>query len=626
LHNANHKNFLFNLKFNGLSIAYSVRGNKLNNKPLKYFAVCVAILFVTSAVAVFGGSPPSGTVRDAHHSTTSILTPSYLKNSALDPTLPSGFPPANFTNPQAAPPPPVPDTTPVIVSISSFGTVTIPNGTWETVILNVTGYDAGTAYDYFNSLHVDGSVVWLGVNPEAGSWGVSVNISQFMSYFDGHNSVQVTGSTLGLHQNFRGIQYNNYTLEFYPVPSGQSPPVYPSKVIQLNSGTTFASIPTDTMAAYIQSIVIDGEFQYTVNPSWEGYTWTVNGNKLAESFIYPWINSGGIDLFTWRPIYPPYMLNHQWNLVNLTDALGLIEGNNVPVQVSAASESPGIGLFAGNLFLFTNSSVIGAQQLKYNFHEGQLVNVTQTIPGLFNENGNNYSVYNSYRNIYFGGSSLIFTRQGTVKVTSNTEMNYTNLQSLPNAIWENLSQNETTVTQTSVHYNEVHMHGVVNTITATVLPVSFDYGATFAFLNSSNGLSFYNYTSYFLNVMEAYNSSVFTASHINGLISQSFIAANDMIYNTNGEFSSVLEFGPGFAIILNVTSTYHSTKKVYTYVTSTIANNVATTTVWIHKMAALGTDPALYYVQETMYLNTVTAFTFQHTVNQGHMNYFQRDN
>ena len=586
----------------------------------------MAALFVASAVVVFGAGSPSGTAGDAQHSTSSILTPSYLKNSALDPTLPSGFPPANFTNPQAAPPPPVPDTTPVIVPISSFGTVTIPNGTWETVVLNVTGYDAGTAYDYFNSFSVDGSVVWLGVNPEAGSWGVNVNISQFMSYFDGKNSVHVTGSTLGLHQNFRGIQYNNYTLEFYPVPSGQISPVYPSKVIHLQRGTTVVNISSDTMAAYIQSIVIDGEFQYTVNPSWEGYTWTINGHRLADSFIYPWINSGGIDLFTWRPIYPPYMLNHQWNLVNITDSLGMIEGNNVSVQVSAASESPGIGLFVGNLFLFTNSSVLRAKQLKYNFHEGQLVNMTQTIPGLFNENGNNYSVYNSYRNIHFGGSSLIFTRQGTVEVASNTEMNYTNLQSLPNAIWQNLSQNETTVTQTSVHYNELNMHGVASTITATAFPVSFDYGATLAFLNSSHGLSFYNYTSYFLNAMEAYNSSVFTVSNVNGRMTQSFTAANDMIYNTNGEFSSILEFGPGFAIILNVTSTYHSTKKVYTYVTSTTANNMATTTVWIHKMAALGTDPALYYVQETVYLNTVTTFTFHHIDHQGLMNNLQRSN
>ena len=41
---------------------------------------------------------------------------------------------------------------------------------------------------------------------------------------------------------------------------------------------------------------------------------------------------------------------------------------------------------------------------------------------------------------------------------------------------------------------------------------------------------------------------------------------------------------------------------------------MAILTVWIHRMAALGTNPKLYYVQETMYLNTVTSYTLQYPV------------
>ena len=67
--------------------------------------------------------------------------------------------------------------------------------------------------------------------------------------------------------------------------------------------------------------------------------------------------------------------------------------------------------------------------------------------------------------------------------------------------------------------------------------------------------------------MEAYNTSSLTFYNINGNSGQYFSAADDMIYGTNGIFSSVLEFGPGFAIILNVTMTYHLTKKMFTYTT-----------------------------------------------------------
>lgn len=582
-------------------------------KVLKILAIVITAIFISTSASllVTGNSTASGTgVQPAV--AIGSTSQSHIVNAMSDPVLPSGFPPANFTNPQGYESPSVPNTTPVVVPITAFGNVTIPNGTWETVILNVTGYDAGTAYDYFNQFVVNGAVVWIGVNPEAGSWAVNVNISQFMSFFDGKSTVKVSGTTLGIHRNFHGIQYNNYTLLLYPVAKGQSAPAYPSQVIPLKKGTTYVNIPNNTVAANIQSIVIDNEFMYTLNPAWAAYTWSVNGTKLADSFIYPWINSGGIDLFSWRPVYPPYMLNHKWNNVNLTNALGTIEGQKVPLQVSGASEGRGIGKFWGNLFLYTQSNVLGAKQLNYNFNEGTLVNVTQTTPGLVNENGNNYSLYNSYRGISYGGASLIKTTHGTIVASSNTRMNFTNLQSLPNAVWQNLSQDETTVTHSMTAYNEHGTHGFVSSTTTDVFPISFDYGAVISYLYSSGRDSFYNYTSYLENVMSAYNESTHTLSVINGHFSNNFASTSNMIYDTNGIFSSVLEFGPGFAIILNVTSTYHSTKKIFRSVNTEFSHGQMTTSVWVHKMAALGTDPSLYYGQSTMYQNVVTSYTYSY--------------
>ncbi len=586
---------------------------KLIMKILKFLAIVVTVVFLsTSASLLIMGN--SGTNANSAQPAVSIgsTSQSHMVNAMSDPVLPNGFPPANFTNPQGYESPPVPDTTPVVVPITAFGNVTIPNGTWETVILNVTGYDAGTAYDYFNGFNVNGAVVWIGVNPEAGSWAVNVNISLFMSFFDGKTSVKVSGTTLGLHQNFRGIQYNNYTLLLYPVPKGHSAPTYPTEVVPLHKGTTYVNIPSNTVAANIQSIVIDNEFQYTLNPAWAAYTWSVNGTKLADSFIYPWINSGGIDLFSWRPVYPPYMLNHKWNNVNLTDALGTIEGHNVPLQVSGASEGPGVGAFWGNLFLYTQNNVLGAKQLNYNFNEGTLVNVTQTTPGLVNENGNSYSLYNSYRSISYGGASLIKTTHGTIVASSHTRMNFTNLQSLPNAVWQNMSQDETTVTHSMTSYNEQGYHGFVSKTTTDVFPISFDYGAVISYLYSSGRLSFFNYTSYFENVMAAYNESTQTVSNINGHFSSDFASTSNMIYDTNGIFSSILEFGPGFAIILNLTSTYHSTKKIFRSVNTEFSHGQLTTTVWVHKLAALGNDPNLFYGQSTMTQNLVYTYTMSY--------------
>ena len=588
-------------------------------KLLKIVVIFVlAIFMMTSVTVLLSGNSVASSAEVIPASGSSGTGNAHLLNALSDPVLPSGFPPANFSNPQISEPPAVPDTTPVVIPITAFGNVSIPNATWETAILNVTGYTAGTAYDYFNDLLIDGSTVWVGVNPEAGSWGVQVNISMFMSFFDGKNSISVSGhagfsnNPIGLYKNFRGIQYNNYTLYLYPVPAGQSPPTYPSQVITLHTGINHVNIPVNTVAADVQSIAIDGEFKYTVEPSWAAYTWSVNGTKLADSFIYPWINSGGIDLFSWRSVYPPYMLNHQWNNLNLTGALGMIEGSNVPLQVSPASLSPGISEFWGNLFLYAQSNVLGAKQLSHYFKEGTLYNQTQTIAGLVNENGNNYSMYNSYRNIYYGASSLIKTTDGVIRVSTDTSMRYVNLQSMPNAVWQNISQNEVSVTHTLTAYNERGVHGTVSSTTVDVFPVSFDYGSIINYMYSSGDLSYYNYTSYFFNVLEAYNVTTYTNYNINGHHMASFSSTSDMIYGTNGEFSSILEEGPGFAIILNLTSTYHLTKKIFTSINTQFTGHGFITNVYTHKLAALGTDPNLYYVQQNIYLNQVTMKTYNH--------------
>ena len=214
-------------------IALSIDSDrKQKMKISKISVIAVAVIFMATSGTLLLNSSAQGagaTVQTAVP--IGSTTQSHVINALSDPVLPSGFPPANFTNPQGSQPPAVPDTTPVVIPITAFGNVSIPNGTWETAILNVTGYDAGTAYDYFNSFSVNGATVWLGVNPEAGSWAVNVNISLFMSFFDGKNSVSVSGTTLGLHQNFRGIQYNNYTLLLYPVPAGHTPPTYPSQAL-----------------------------------------------------------------------------------------------------------------------------------------------------------------------------------------------------------------------------------------------------------------------------------------------------------------------------------------------------------------------------------------------------------
>ena len=95
----------------------------MNRIVAKCMAVITVAAFVLSAMVVLNGGYSTVKTSVANAAAAAgTASPASLKNTASDPTLPSGFPPANFSDPQAAPPPAVPDTTPVIVPIENFGT------------------------------------------------------------------------------------------------------------------------------------------------------------------------------------------------------------------------------------------------------------------------------------------------------------------------------------------------------------------------------------------------------------------------------------------------------------------------------------------------------------------------
>lgn len=589
------------------------------NIKLKLLVITVVSAFIAisafSAVGISFGS--------TMQSSGNQLTAASLRNQALDP---ASFPPANFSELNAAPQPKVPDTTPVVLNITQYGEIGIPQGTWETVILNYTGYTAGTAYDYFQTVYINNAVVYLAVEPEAGSWSVEANLSLFMSFFEGKQTINMTGPHLGLGTNFEGIQINNFSLLFYPVPKGATQPVYPSMVEPVvewqgvGAGSSLSgpiSVPSNTVAADLGVIGIGPEFWYSLNPDYASFNITVGNHEVGNYLQFPWINSGGIDLFEWRPIAPVSMLNHFWFMYNLTGALGLLEHNNNITFWGAPGSVGGYSVIA-NLFIYSGNA-IGAKQISARQYASPVQTTYTVNNSVINTNGNNYVYYNQSAFQTVSYSSEIFTTTGHFEVRSDQSYYFVNHQYLT-PVWQNITENEVSVIQQTSTYQEAGMHGVSRTTTTWSYPLAMDLGTQLTYLYSkqqgpSNGFhftdSFYNYTSYFLNVHQGLQITTNTMSVINGVNSESYSYMNDAIENSDGTFASVLEISPYFAIILNITSSYHITNKVYdSYSYNMMHNRLLSGNYYIHQMSGVEDNSTSYYVQETVTQNTVYQGTF----------------
>jgi hypothetical protein len=563
--------------------------------------VLAAIVFVALVVAVPTSAYPAQNGRAA---------PTGAHDLASDP---AGAPVAKYNNPQIEPDPAVPSTTPVVLNISAYGTVTLPYGDWETVVMNYTGYTGGTAYDYFQTVTIDSAMVYVGVNPEAGHWTELVNMSEYLAFFDNQASMTISGPHLGVGTNFEGVQDNWLTFSFYPIPAGAAGPSYANLIeplFQFNGdpATASISVPSDTSAVVLQMLAIGTEFWYSLNPDFTAVTVAVGSHNVSTYLQYPWINSGGIDLFSWRPIYPVNMLNHQWEYFNLTGALGLLEKSST-LSANPASGSLGASVIA-NLLIYTNSSVTGATTLSDRFHQSpvQTTDVVNTSFDNNNPNGNDYAVYDQTDVVQYGYSTRVATTTGSYTVALSTSEEYENFQYL-NLVWQNITESETVNTVQTTTYAETGLHGTQVATQQLSYPLAMDLGYTIAYLYSQGSDAFFNYTSYFYNVLQGYQETDQLYSDLNGVRSGTSSSVDQAIENTNGFFASILEEGPGFAIILNVTSSLHTTTKVYQSSTDAWGPGGKMTSSYYHLLSGREDNSTTYYVQEKITRDIVTQHT-----------------
>jgi hypothetical protein len=244
-------------------------------------------------------------------------------------------------------------------------------GPWAAVVFEADwSVDPGVQFDRTANIWIAGANIFFGTTAEPSStfmrtWHTESNLSEYSPLFTVAQQGQVTLGNL-VNQQYTSHYHGSAYLQFYPLAQGQNPPASASVVLPLSAGPTGGTVtlnspsdqlagtftmPTNVEAAYLD-VFAQGqqtdEFWYTCAPSdvagelancgnssFREAEVTIDGTPAGVAPIYPWIFTGGIDPFLWRPIPGVHTLNFEPYRVDLTPFAGILSnGQQHTVAVS----------------------------------------------------------------------------------------------------------------------------------------------------------------------------------------------------------------------------------------------------------------------------------------------------
>lgn len=242
---------------------------------------------------------------------------------------------------------------------------------WSKVVLEADfSVTAGVQYDRTASLWLSGVNIYFGTTQEprsnlAPSWHVERDLTDYSALFRNAGQGQAIIYNL-VDSTYTGVIHGSARLLFYPASITAPAPqvadaVYPlgsdpvgNTVTLNNSSSQMAatlSLPKNVERAYLDVFTQSqsgDEFWYTCVPDqYAGEAEECGGGNFREAEIsidgtpagvapvYPWIYTGGIDLFIWKPTPGVQALNFMPYRVDLTPFAGVLsDGSPHTVAVS----------------------------------------------------------------------------------------------------------------------------------------------------------------------------------------------------------------------------------------------------------------------------------------------------
>ena len=370
---------------------------------------------------------------------------------------------------QVSQPPLLPGTAPVVVTLfnGSEGTVGYRQGEvslpatpatgWALIELNFTTAVTGGIFDTDYNVWVNNVMILFGTLPEYGTSTVLKNVTEYQSVLAGES-----------HWIFRHPHdctgacsfTSSVELLFYPA---RQPADYglPNQVLPLwnysapvlqpghEANTTVVTVPSDVTKAVLEvypyGYGVD-EFWYADEPSFRMVNLSVGGRGLAELLPFPYVNTGGIDLFAWRPLTADFTLNDRPQTLDVTPALGFLEGSHPWTVTVNQSQDQGVSSgsywhVAADLLLWTDPAVSGAKLTSYTWQNP--VVSTFATPGC-TDYVSPACWFNQSATAYFSYGSEVLGSGYQALSTLTDSFHFVNDQYIT-PVWENVTGDETTV-------------------------------------------------------------------------------------------------------------------------------------------------------------------------------------
>ncbi|MCI4356575.1 MAG: hypothetical protein L3K18_05470 [Thermoplasmata archaeon] len=446
---------------------------------------------------------------------------------------------------QETPPPPVPNTMPTVVRVVTNGqgccyyvNQTPAGGPWDSVVLNYTGTVVGGVYDSSYRAYIGAAEVLYGTTPEYGTWTVLQNVTEYESLLEpGANFTFLLSAAV-----VSGYFETSLTLSFYPPPGGAPTPREPSQVISLWTKYVQASLPvvsaTGTVPSDASAVSLElwaygmgpnngDEFWWASTTPERAVELSLDGNPLAAVYPFPYLNTGGIDLFLWRPIPAAYTLSDRPYSVNLTGALGELDGTHTYNVTIGGRHAPDPWWTAASLLVWTDPSVTRAT----------LTGSAATWPSPNTVGGTVTSTTS------FHYQSTLTTAAGPVNVSTTGSGSFRETQTQFNggtngSSWSNFTQTSALATQTTV----VGPNGTAFANATRAFTFGTDLG-TGPFVESSSTGGGYpifgNVSSYMLQFQQAWTEiATITSFAIAGGRSSTSDALDNEVTGANGIFNS----------------------------------------------------------------------------------------
>jgi hypothetical protein len=376
----------------------------------------------------------------------------------------------------ADPPVPRPHTTPCMVTLykqfvfadfnpKSF-TYTPPAacpGPWAKVILEANfSINQGRQFDRTANIWIGPTNIYFGTTSEpshtvARNWHVERDLTDYSSIFTVSQAGTVDLFNL-VNQTYTGILHGSADLLFYPLAQGQTPPRTADQVIAFSGGPTGGTVAlntttdlleqTLTLPTNITNLYFDvfaqsqssDEFWYSCVPndvaselqSCPGTAFresevTIDGTPAGVAPVYPWIYTGGIDPYLWRPIPGVQTMNFLPYRVNLTPFAALLDNGQPHTIALSVFNADSYFSATASLLLYLDS---GSTQITGGLTENTLaVPVPKIVESIhIAKNGNLQGTVTTKSGHNFKISGYINTSSGPVTTTLAQNLNFSNLQ------------------------------------------------------------------------------------------------------------------------------------------------------------------------------------------------------